>query len=62
MPPLAERLFSFRGRIPRSTFFVTSAQVLAAFAVLMVFLDSVVGGAARSSCTRRCTCACSPSR
>jgi len=43
VPPLAALLVSLRGRISRSTFVVATALVLATFAVLMVFLESVVG-------------------
>ena len=38
-----ELLFSFRGRLPRSTFVLTAVLALAVFAVLSVFLESVAG-------------------
>ena len=40
-----KRLFRFRGRIPRSTFWWTVLLLKAAFLVLFVFLDETLGRA-----------------
>jgi uncharacterized membrane protein YhaH (DUF805 family) len=40
-----KRIFSFRGRVPRSTFWWTQMLLCVAFVVLFVFLDSTVGRA-----------------
>jgi uncharacterized membrane protein YhaH (DUF805 family) len=43
---LGQLLFSFRGRIPRSTFWWTALTLGFAFFVLLVFLETVLGRAA----------------
>ena len=43
---LLRPFFAFRGRIPRSTFWIAAASLATVFVVLFVFIEAAVGRAA----------------